>query len=528
MEWGRLNKLDAVEKEPEYYIFAGTAYTKLMQGDNPTTRVTADMTDRQSYYNDPALKLSETDLKEFNGAEKYPLCIEHDPDKVVGEVYHTWVNAGNRKALKMMGRIDLKTKLGKDAAASVDNGTFSGLSVGYGAKFAEDWEVTGKSFREISLVHEPFFPDCKLAPQFSITASKQTIKNSGRINNDGFSFYIPISAMAEQQQPTAVTGNELMGETYKLKLENERMQNEMKLQQQRAQDELQKLKSERERDATEAAKMKEAFEKMVSFQQQQDAVYAAEKMPIANAFIESVVASKIPISEEAKKAYIENFCRRECAETSRIMEAKWREEIELRASNDAKEKRLVDAEAKARKLEEELAAERSKSLNLSADMTQAKRLMNNNRSDFAKALSNTERADDEARTDKTAELNASALRPGQVLCRPPHPDELPFLQQHGYTSQANVNASLNNEDGDLKPYRTSVPAPPTHRNLLHPVSKERILYASARFHEPGKALFAWMCNMPYLRDGNLNSLVTMNKDYDSYQPKLMDNWRRPE
>ncbi len=420
------------EDNDSYYVFAGTAYTKVIKGDNPTTIVTSDLEDRHSFYNDPALRLSDADLKQFKKTEGYPLCIEHDPEKRVGDVYHTWVGKGDSRALKMFGRVKIKDENGKEIAAGIDaankihNGTYSGLSVGYGASLSStdeadfDVEVVSKSFREISLVHEPFFPDCKLAPSFSITASKQTIKKPEDIKKRPFAFFIPIVAgkMDQQQQPqqtggqqqqqdsgAGVTPNELLKEAYKLKEENEKMAAKVK------------------QDNAEREQEKKELEALRAYRVQRDAEYEAEQMPKANAFIESVVASGVEMTEGQKKSYIETFCNREYAEHARLLENQHKKKLEFAASAAEKQKKVEEELAAARK---ELEDARAKAGALSVEINQTKRVLTNTRGDFANALGTTEAAEDEKRMQ--ADFAASSARPGQILCRPPVKEELEYLK----------------------------------------------------------------------------------------------------
>ena len=132
--------------------------------------------DRQRFYNDPAIKLSDENLDEFNGTEGAPVCVEHDTKDVVGVVHHTWIGDGDNRALKMIGKIDKHSQRGKQIISDIKAGKLKGLSVGYGADLVTNQQsgitaLNGKRFREISLVAEPFFENCNLSSYVEASAN---------------------------------------------------------------------------------------------------------------------------------------------------------------------------------------------------------------------------------------------------------------------------------------------------------------------------------------------------------------------
>lgn len=146
----------------QYAIIQGTAYPRVIPGDNPTRHVHASLNDRRALYNDAAIRLCDEDLTAFNGTEGAPLCVEHNPADVVGRVHHSFIDDG--RCLRIWGRIPL-TDRGKDIVADIQAGRIAGLSVSYGNSLQDNGitrKLTAKTFREISLVKKPFFSGCDL------------------------------------------------------------------------------------------------------------------------------------------------------------------------------------------------------------------------------------------------------------------------------------------------------------------------------------------------------------------------------
>ncbi len=163
-------------KKGSYAIVKGRAYPEVVKGKNATKTVKANHTDRKAFYNDPAVKLSDADLDEIDGAEGAPLCFEHDRKDVVGNVHHSWIEDGGR-CLQIVGRIPLNER-GRKLVDEIQCGKVKGFSVGYGTEMDcpdGNWEtknLTSKTFHEISLVYEPFFEDCNLT--VGVLASSKT------------------------------------------------------------------------------------------------------------------------------------------------------------------------------------------------------------------------------------------------------------------------------------------------------------------------------------------------------------------
>lgn len=156
-----------------YAIIKGKAYPSLLEGRHPTGEVHVSPADRVAFYNAPAVKLSEADLDDIEGANGAPLCFEHNPNDQVGVVTHSWVDTAQGRCLKIWGRVPLMDshgnhiQRGHDIVAQIKAGRIRGLSVGYRTPLTQD-PVTGttklssKMFDEISLVEQPFFQGCDL------------------------------------------------------------------------------------------------------------------------------------------------------------------------------------------------------------------------------------------------------------------------------------------------------------------------------------------------------------------------------
>lgn len=163
----------ATGKKGSYAIVSGIAYDQVVAGQNTTKQVTTDIRDRESFYRDPAVKLSEYDLDDIDGAIGAPLCVQHKKNDVVGFVSHSWLNNGN--TLKITGRIPIKDADGNDIprgqqiVADIKCGKLKGFSVGYRNDIKNN-SLHAKIFDEISLVDEPFFENCLLST--AVMASK--------------------------------------------------------------------------------------------------------------------------------------------------------------------------------------------------------------------------------------------------------------------------------------------------------------------------------------------------------------------
>lgn len=161
-------------KKGQYAIVTGKAYPQVKAGKNSTTTVRAPLNNRQAFYHDPAVQLSDADMDEIDGATGAPLCVEHNKQDVVGYVHHSWVEEDKGRCLQIIGRIPMNDR-GKKVYSDIKAGKYRGFSVGYGTdlqSFADGThQLNEKKFHEISLVEEPFFEGCNLS--VSVMASKK-------------------------------------------------------------------------------------------------------------------------------------------------------------------------------------------------------------------------------------------------------------------------------------------------------------------------------------------------------------------
>ena len=209
---------DAKSGRP-FYRFYGVAYNQLIKGRNPTTQIKSSLHDRDGYYYDDAVKLSTHDLETFgrknvasicgNLAGK-PICVEHDPNFVVGEVTYQWVD--DYGDVRITGRVYTDTPEGREKAEQLAHGDFRGLSVGYSAGVQDGFDgsthVGYKEFDEISICREPFFPGCQISVSASagsknkekkaLESNAQTYKTSEEKQNNN-RIWFKIMSSQEQQ-----------------------------------------------------------------------------------------------------------------------------------------------------------------------------------------------------------------------------------------------------------------------------------------------------------------------------------------
>lgn len=509
MAWTSKNKRGEKQR---WLVFAGLAYPRVMPGANPTTRVTSHPADRDSFYHDPAIMLSDADLDRFNGTEGKPLCVEHNMRDRVGDVLHSWL--GNGRSLKIIGRVSLETPRGRQVAAEIQAKKFKGLSVGYGTDLVTNnatgvTELDGKNFREISLVHEPFFDGCYLS-DFKVTASKNLADNNGG-QNSHLVFRVDASreilmessstnnGAAGAAQPP-VSGNELLEQAAQLKSQ---LSEETKAKEQQAQ-EMAKMQAEMER--------LRKLEAAVKAKEQAEAeAYAKEQMPKYEAYVQELTASKTPLSEDMKHDLKVQFTDPRFRDVARFFEAQHKERMELLASK--------------KEMEDKLKAEQEEKKKLESAMSKTSQVLNHSRSEFAAALGQKDSKDDETRRktvpqDSTSfgEVNASGGLE-RICCPEPGLEEMEFLRCYNFRPRddlVGVNASSSLYNGGRVGLR-SVPVAASHSvirdedgNLNNP--------NSGRFGEvPQQLFFSWMCSRKELVNGDLSDVARMRQDKNTIE-----------
>lgn len=149
----------------KHLLVSGRAYPKVHAGRNPTNVATANVDDREAWYWDDAVMLSDADMNQYNGGKGLPLCVEHNENDVVGTVRYGFLGDGDERSLKIWAKIPTESNSRqRDVVAKIKSGYYKGLSVGYGVIPADTVEASGgtrkiaaKRFKEISLVRDPFF-----------------------------------------------------------------------------------------------------------------------------------------------------------------------------------------------------------------------------------------------------------------------------------------------------------------------------------------------------------------------------------
>lgn len=513
-------------KAADVFLFTGRAYPQVVEGSNKTRFVTSSRKDREAFYRDPAVVLSDENMDQFNGTEGAPLCVEHNLKHVVGTVHHTWLGDGDKRSLKITGRIPRGPShpFGEHIVQEIRAGRYKGLSVGYGTDLISNSrkgteEVSSKCFREISLVKEPFFDDCHLS--WGVDASKTAINNPNYNSNDPDDiFYIEIlemsetptsaSASAGSGQPTAVVspggGNEIPASKA---AQNAVPPQELLREVDRLQTQLNEVTKANEiKRAEEEAKAKR-LAYLEDKERREAAEYALNQKPKFERYVEEMKASKIPLTPEQEEGFKQAFCDPQFKAQAATFEAQLNQMVELRASKKATDDKYSALEQQHKQTQEYI--------------TKSHETINNSRTQFANALSTPAASDaaaleDEQRrrqVDVTASARSTSLKLNHIMCPMPSIAERDFLKEQGFTSEVNVNASIFDSFGGGRPYVSSVPAPPEHRNLRDK-NGDLMLPNSARYQKGNDVIFAWMCANKDLRDGDLSDVARMSAKLNTY------------
>lgn len=509
--WSDKNKRGETQR---WFVFAGRAYPRVHPGANPTTRVTSHPGDRDAFYNDPAIVLSDADLDRFRGTEGKPLCVEHNMKDQVGEVMHSWL--GDGRSLKIIGRVSLESARGRQVAADIQAGKFRGLSVGYGTELISNkatgvTELDSKNFREISLVYEPFFDGCYLSEfkvmatknadhnnpgqksdlEFQVVASREILMESSNNGNQG-----AAAAGGGAAGAPAVSGNELLEQAAQLKTQ---LSEETKAKEAQAQ-EMAKYKAEIER----LRKLEDAVKAREKAEQE---AYAKEQMPKYEAYVTHLAASKTPLTDVMKEDIKVQFTDLRFKDVARFFEAQHQREVELMASNKAKEDKLKEEEEKRLKLE--------------SAMTKTSQVLNHSRSEFASSLSAKDSKEDESRRKETsdAEVTASAGGLDRICSLEPGMEETEFLRAYGFRPRDDVIGGVNASRVGLR----SVPVAASH-SLLHDEDGNVNNPGSARYcGKPQQLFFGWMCSRKELVTGDLSDVARMRADKNTLDRKVPVN-----
>ena len=504
--WSTKNAGNSSGSSGRYYVFSGRAYPRIRPGANPTRQIEADRTDRQRFYRDPAVDLSDADMDAFDGAEGSPLCVEHEPADVVGSVYHTWLGDGETRALKVLGRISLDTERGRTVAEEVRAGKFKGLSVSYLADVDDDNYLHEKKWREISLVEDPFFENCRLA-SYGITASKQATNNVNHMTNRGvMELQIQASRILggdnmsaeQQQQPPSgsppVPAEELLQQTHQLKAqwEEERKKNEATVQLNKQMEE--QLARYRAKEAEEAKK------------------YAEAQAPKAQAYIEALTASLNgkPVPEKMAKEFLETFTNPQYKDAADMLETQGKHMVALAASAKSAEERAAAAEAQAKSYQSAVA--------------KTSEILNHSRGDYAAAAAPIGTAPSATKQMEPIDASRTAgLQANHILMPTPSASELPFLRAYGYRASSEVGVAASALEPGERMLPRSIPIAAGHKNLTDLEGNPRLL-ASWRKQPVSAPMFSWMCAQEELRSEgtDLADMVKLVASKEMYERKAAD------
>lgn len=542
------------QKKGDRFIVTGVAYDQIVAGKNATNEVTTDHQNRESFYYDPAVKISEDELNQLDGVDGLPICVEHDRNDVVGRVHHSWMGDSSKKAMKIIAHIDQTTTRGKRMVADLRAGKYKGFSIGYETELITNGR-TGKTFcdskkiKEISLVAEPFFKDCHLSmgveasgadfskKLVSLAAGRNSTTNiQNYLSNtpneiltsqiESGHFFVPLNmsdtsasaptttTTSNTSTPSNPSGGGGGGSTLPT---NEAQRNAVSGEEMlRQADSLKTQVNEESRARQDLAKKLEQLEaenkKWRDEDQARIAAYAKNQEPILNQYVaelESIKASKL--SEKALAAYKETFCNPVHKEAAEILLAEQRTIKELRASAKAAQDKLVTMEEDKKKLE--------------SAVTKTTAAINQSRAEFAKAVDGGQASQEDEQRRKLQEIAASGLGPNQILVPPPSISELPFLKAYGYTNEISVNASNNIYGTSERLFTKAVPVAAGHR-MLKDEEGNLALPASARYHAP--AFFSWMCDSQEMRSGDLSDVVNLVASKNTVIRKDVDTWEHQQ
>lgn len=283
----------------DYRVISGVAYPYLIAGKNKTDSITANVADRNAYYYDEAIRLSESDIINMKNLVGHPLCVEHQENIDVGHITHSWTDAEGQ--LRFMARLNLKEQAGRMADAAMRRGELKGISVGYSPDIDfETMKVRGKVFKEISLCKRGFFPGARV----SVHASDELTPEKYKSNSNTMIYY-KISAMEGektdipkepvQQQVEQESNNEeqdkdaveLARQTDEMLKKNELLQNKLKEQDSKLARLAELERKEQERQAKYEEEKALELEKVLEIQKQQFKDVHGEDAELPQAYQES-------------------------------------------------------------------------------------------------------------------------------------------------------------------------------------------------------------------------------------------------
>jgi len=536
------HKPKSAPTNPQYALISGRAYPDLIKGKNSTTRVKASQHDREAFYRDDAVRLSDEYMSEIDGAIGAPLCYEHRRNDVVGEVTHSWVDEGAGRYMHINARIPLNDR-GKKIVDKIRRGKITGFSVGYATRLVEASKknVREKNFYEISLVKEPFFDGCHLT--VGVLASDaagagvqhqhhqdtgksfwelvlSTYKSKPQTSDDYI--YAPfdmsdapaIPAPTQVSPAAAPAGGSIMPPNN----QNEAAERLLTQNDNLARD----LAEFRKKEKDLADKLAEQ-DKRLAFYAQKEAeeanAYKQAQMPKAEEYIRTAEEQTgKPLTEVEKKQYISAFTNpRFKADADRLY---------------AQHEHHVKVTASKKEAEENLKKLRDENMKLAETLAKAAKGVSNMRSTFAdvvdvgasKAAPQHESLPDSNRRDTHSAPAAGEL--AEIMCSRPSPIEEYVLKELGFLGGApniygevHVNASRAGDNGGLV---RSVLAARDHRTGFVDGDMGGAPSAGG-MRDKYPHIFGWYANESGLLDRNvrLDRYAALDKDHN-----LIDETRR--
>lgn len=160
-------------------LFHAKAYPKLLDENAIEIRANTDNHNDQSYYHDPALKLTKDDCKLFVGK---PICVEHHPEIEIGRVISAYPDSEDN--MRIDAEIDVETQRGQMFFNLVNNRCLPDVSVGYSVN-----PITlKKTAREVTVCQEGFFDGAEIMLCASKISSEGA--NHGQSPNSTRGWYI--------------------------------------------------------------------------------------------------------------------------------------------------------------------------------------------------------------------------------------------------------------------------------------------------------------------------------------------------
>jgi hypothetical protein len=489
-----------------YFEFSGPAYPQVLRGDNPTSEVRADLDDRNQFYYDSAVQLSEKDLERFVTLDGKPLCYEHDEDDEIGYIHHAWVDSSRK--LRIIGRIYTDSARGQQIAANVRAGHFRGLSVGYSTGIERDGKsgksmLKNKNFKEISLCREPFFTGCDI----SVTASKnggkdQATKERLYMSNTHHTlkvekYWIPLDVMASTQEQTTdaaqLTPNQVAhSEASELLKEADKLKEQLT-------DTKAKLEAKTEAELAKEKEMKLKLERLAYLEQKEAAEkerYAKEQQAVVDEVIQEQAAA---YGGELPKDWVEST-------RATLTNPDFKEYAGIITASAMKSKAERE---RANKIEAQLKEMQERMARIEAENTEAARRVRASRADLADATK-PQQLKTETNEEEKDELKMSSTTTTstyEIVCAKPSAAELPIFKELGFVTEQGVRAGSGAHGRQLM---TTYHEPAVHAHLADERG-EKWLPNSMRYSNP--TLFSWLTD----REAPAISQTKMVKEKSSVQ-----------